>query len=64
MTDDPIDVLDRWEVSGGVWRVLGRHGSEVTVGLFRCDGGELVDVLRSADEAFVAFLGGRRSSLD
>ena len=59
---DPVAVLRRWEDAGGVWRILGRKDGAVTVGLYRCDGGEEVDRFSSADprlEAFVAQRGDR-----
>ena len=62
--DDPVAVLQRWEDAGGMWRVLTSRAGEITVGLFRCDGGEQVDEVRSAAPAFAAFLAGRTSNLD
>lgn len=55
-------VLQRWEDSGAHWAVLERRNGVVTVGLFRCDGGEEVDRLTSADPALLEFLAGRDSS--
>ncbi|MGB8404429.1 MAG: hypothetical protein WCE30_10230 [Mycobacterium sp.] len=49
MVDDPVAVLQRWEIAGGSWRVIGHSDHEVTVGLFRCDGGEQVDVGQTRD---------------
>lgn len=46
MDDGPVDewaVLDRWVLHGGTIAVLTRSTRTVTVGLMRCDGGELVD---------------------
>ena len=40
---DFVAMLRRWEDAGGLWQVLGRHREEITVGLYRCDGGEEVD---------------------
>jgi hypothetical protein len=40
---DFVALLRRWEDAGGLWRVLGRAGGSVTVGLYRCDGGEETD---------------------
>ncbi len=59
-----MDVLQRWEYAGGIWRVLGRHADVLTVGLFRCDGGEQADVVRSDDPELSAYIGGRQSSQD
>jgi hypothetical protein len=62
--DDPVAVLQRWEDAGAHWRVLRRGNTSVTIGLFRCDGGEEVDRLTSSDTRLLAFLGDRDSSLD
>ena len=64
VNEDPVEVLNRWEASGGVWQVVGRGGGYLSVGLFRCDGGEQVDVVRSDAPALFAFIGDRESSLD
>ena len=37
--------LRRWIDSGGHWEVVAERESEVTVGLFTCDGGEEMDRL-------------------
>lgn len=60
----PIDVIRRWEDSGGSWRVVATRGDEVTVSLRTCTGGEEVDRLISADPTFLAYLGGREASDD
>lgn len=62
--DDPVAVLRRWEDAGGMWRVLTSRAGEITVGLFRCDGGEQVDEVRSATPGFAVYLAGRISNLD
>lgn len=59
-----VEVLQRWSDSGGLWRVLIRTEDSATVGLFRCDGGEQLDEIRSSAPDFLAFLAGRDSSLD
>jgi hypothetical protein len=64
VTDDPVEVLRRWEAAGGLWQINGRAGGELTVGLFRCDGGEQVDVVRSDGAELCAFVGDRQTSLD
>ena len=64
MSDDPVEIVQRWESAGGLWRVISRGGGHLTVGLFRCDGGEQVDHVRSADVALFEFVGDRESSLD
>jgi hypothetical protein len=62
MGDDPAAVLQRWEDCGGVWRVLDRRAGTVTVGLYRCDGGEEMDRVSSADPRLLDFLGARDES--
>jgi hypothetical protein len=56
MDDDPVEVLKRWELFGAVWEVVHRDGDEVTVSLCRCDGGEEVSRLVSADPRLRAFV--------
>jgi hypothetical protein len=47
--DDPVEALERWIASGGEARLLEHRGDDVVVGLFTCDGGELMgQVLGSA----------------
>ena len=36
----------------------------MTVGLFRCDGGEQIDLLRSDDANLIEFVGERESNFD
>lgn len=64
MDDDPVGILQRWESAGGLWRVIGRGGGCLTVGLFRCDGGEQIDLLRSDNANLLAFVGARQSNFD
>ena len=59
---DVVAVLRRWEDAGGLWRVLTREGSGVTVGLYRCDGGEEVDRIVTDERPLTHFLAGRSSS--
>lgn len=61
---DALEALTRWENAGGIWRVIGRGAGFLTIGLFRCDGGEQVDVLRSDDAKLIAHVDGRDSNLD
>ncbi|HEY6812498.1 MAG TPA: DUF309 domain-containing protein, partial [Propionibacteriaceae bacterium] len=56
--------LRRWEDAGGVWRVLGQDHDAVTVGLYRCDGGEEADRFVATDPRVAEFLAGRTSSQD
>ena len=57
-----IDALNRWHDSGGVLRVIGRHPTRVTVALFRCDAGEVVDLITSGDPDWLAYLSGRHGN--
>jgi hypothetical protein len=56
---DLVEALRRWQDFGAVWRVLERDARQVTIGLFRCDGGEEVSRLVSGDPEVLAFLDGR-----
>ena len=62
--DDPVAVLQRWAAAGAIWRVLDRRRDSVTVGLYRCDGGEEVDRISSSDPLLLHFLAERTSSED
>ncbi|GAB16601.1 hypothetical protein GOEFS_008_00100 [Gordonia effusa NBRC 100432] len=64
MTADPLDTLLRWSDSGAIWRVLSRNRDSITIGLFRCDGGEEVDRITSAAPELRAYVGERSSSED
>ena len=57
-------VLQRWQDAGAHWAVIARHADVITVGLYRCDGGEEVDRITSDDPRLAVFLAGRESSLD
>ena len=61
--DAPRDELERWEVSGGTWRVDGRTAEGLEVALCTCDGQEMARI-RSADPALAAYVGDRDSSED
>ena len=61
---DFVALLRRWEGAGGVWKVLGRDGDAVTVGLYRCDGGEEADRFVASDPRLGLFLAGRIDSHD
>ena len=63
-SSDPVEVLWRWERSGAVWRVLGRSGTDLTVGLFTCDGGEEMGRLTDDSPELRDFVGNRTSNLD
>jgi hypothetical protein len=59
---DPVALLRRWEDAGGLWRVLARDAGTITVGLYRCDGGEEVDRIVTGEPPLTQFLDGRSSS--
>ncbi|HET9303396.1 MAG TPA: DUF309 domain-containing protein [Propionibacteriaceae bacterium] len=61
---DYVALLRRWEQAGGLWRVLNRDGGAVTVGLYRCDGGEEADRFVATDTQVEQFLAGRTSNQD
>ena len=54
--------LRRWEDAGGLWRVLARDAPTITVGLYRCDGGEEVDRIVTDELPLTQFLDGRSSN--
>lgn len=56
---DLIAVLERWESSGGLWRVLSSSEAWVTVGLFSCDGGEQMSRVTGRTVDLGPFLAGR-----
>ena len=58
---DLVEALRRWEDFGAVWRVVDRDADQVTIGLFRCDVGEEVERLVSADPEVAAFVEDRTS---
>jgi hypothetical protein len=62
--DDPVAALHRWADAGAVWRVIDRRRDTVTVALYRCDGGEEVDRISSADPHLLSFLADRTGSED
>ena len=64
-TPEIVETLDRWETSGGIWRVLSNDSDSVVFGLFTCDGGEQMSQVASPrTQELEAFLAGRLSSED
>jgi hypothetical protein len=61
MTTPPLEVLERWELHGAIWRLRGIEGAEAVVDLLTCHG-EPVDQLRSGDPELLRYLGERPSS--
>lgn len=64
MSADPVDVLARWEASGGTWEVLSRSPEGLTLSLCTCTGGEEVDRLVSDSPALASYVGERARSDD
>jgi hypothetical protein len=61
MSESAIEVLERWEAHGAVWRLCWRGEGEAVVDLCSCPG-ELMDQLRSAEPELLAYVDRRRSS--
>lgn len=59
-TEHPIEMLERWEAFGGTWQITSRSESGVQINLLRCDGGEVVDSLTSADPKVLRWLHDRK----
>ena len=60
----PLGHLLRWEDAGGTWQVTALSASHASVSLCRCDGGEEIERLTSADPELLAYLARRPSSED
>ncbi len=54
--DDPVARLTRWADAGGTWQVLTRGGTEITVALLTCDGGEEMGRIVTADAELAAYV--------
>lgn len=61
---DLVAALQRWQDFGAVWQVLDRSPGGVTVGLFRCDGGEEAGRFTSNAPELLAFVAGQPSRPD
>ena len=60
-----VEVLTRWEDSGGHWKVLESRADWVEIGLFTCDGGEQMSRVSSVCTTVLhGYLAGRTSSAD
>lgn len=64
MVVDVVKALVRWSDSGGIWRVVAKNSSAVTLTLLTCDGGEEMQQIHSCDPKVVAWIGNRSSSKD
>lgn len=60
-----VEILQRWERSGGHWKVLHLGDQWIDIGLFSCDGGEQMSHVRGARTSVLRnFLAGRDTSAD
>jgi hypothetical protein len=55
MEETPVDVLERWEEHGAVWRVVSVGDERAVVDLCTCTG-EPVERLESDDPELIRFL--------
>jgi hypothetical protein len=58
-TQNPVEVLRRWEQFGGVWRVVSFGEGRAVVSLCRCDDGEEVRRIESDEPALFRLLADR-----
>ena len=61
MSELPIEVLERWEAAGGIWRTRSLTGVGAEVDLCTCHG-EPVDELCSSDRRLLEYLAARPRS--
>lgn len=61
---DLVDVLERWEASGGHWRVLDAREDRVDIALTSCDGELMSRVSGASTTVLLSFLAGRSSSAE
>lgn len=60
-----VEVLARWEDSGGRWKVLDARDDWIEIGLFTCDGGEEMSRVGGARTTVLhSYLAGRTTSVD
>ena len=60
-----VEVLARWEDSGGQWKVLNASADWIDIGLFTCDGGERMSRVGGARTTVLhSYLAGRGTSVD
>lgn len=58
-----VEVLARWENSGGHWKVLSSNADWIDIGLFSCDGSEEMSRVSGARTTVLhSYLSGRTSS--
>jgi hypothetical protein len=56
VTESGVDVLERWQESGALWRVVHLSERLAVVELLTCHG-EPVDRIRSTDARLISWLG-------
>jgi hypothetical protein len=61
---ESVSRLLRWELAGGVWRVLARVEHELTISSFTCDAGAEMDRFTSADEQLLSVVCDRSPNED
>jgi rifampin ADP-ribosylating transferase len=61
-TGDPVERLQRWESSGGIWRVMGRSPDGAVVVAMETCAGEPMDQFTSSDPELVDYIGEREMS--
>lgn len=59
-----VQVLERWESSGGHWRVLEAREDWIDIALVSCDGEQMSRVSSARTSVLAGYLGGRTSSTD
>ena len=60
-----VEVLERWELAGGRWEVLGSSDTWIDVGLFPAGGGAQVSRVSGARTSVLhSFLAGRTTSVE
>jgi hypothetical protein len=65
MDETPLDVLRRWESSGGTWRVVVRTPGRLVLELATCDAGEVMGRVEAAppDDDLVAHVAEREGDV-
>ena len=56
--DKPLEILQRWEDSGGTWRIVRDDGRGVDLELLTCSGGEVMGRLATDDPDVLAHVRG------
>lgn len=59
-----VSVLQRWEDSGGHWKVLEARDDWIDIALVSCDGEQMSRVSSARTSVLRSYLDGRSTSLD